>query len=451
MNRTTRSLAATTALVALTMLLGSARPSVAEPGALTQLPLPAGCLADTGDGIECIDGFALDSADAGVVSPDGKHVYVAAQASDAVAVLARDKQTGALTPAGCISETGSGGACTDGVALNTPRAVAISPDGKHVYVAAASSSAVVALARDKVTGLLTPAGCVSDTGSGGVCTDGIGLSFASHVAVSPDGKHVYVTAELGGAVTTFARNATTGALTQLPAPTGCLAATGDGGLCSAIAPLATPGAVTVSKDGKHVYVTDRTLWSVLTLTRNKATGALTQPPLPTSCIAYTNGDGCLAGVGFGGAARHVTVTPDGKHVYVAAGGVVAFARDKTTGLLTQLAGTAACVSDTGSGGACADGVGIDGAQSVVVSPDGKSVYVASGNDATVTAFARNKTTGALTQLPGVAGCTGEAGDGITCGDGTGLGFPVDVTISKDGKHVYVVSAVNTVAIFAREK
>ncbi len=48
-----------------------------------------------------------------------------------------------------------------------------------------------------------------------------------------------------------------------------------------------------------------------------------------------------------------------------------------TGDLTQPAGTAGCISQTGAG-PCADGHALDGAHGVAVSPDGKSVYVASG-------------------------------------------------------------------------
>ena len=45
-----------------------------------------------------------------------------------------------------------------------------------------------------------------------------------------------------------------------------------------------------------------------------------------------------------------------------------FDRDTTTGALTPLAGTAGCVSETGTAGACADGRALDGAVMVTVSP-----------------------------------------------------------------------------------
>ena len=83
--------------------------------------------------------------------------------------------TGDLTQppgaAGCVSEDGTG-PCADGHALDDPISVAVSPDGKSVYVASFpySSNAVVRLNRNTTTGAITQpagaAGCVSEDGSG---------------------------------------------------------------------------------------------------------------------------------------------------------------------------------------------------------------------------------------------------------------------------------------------
>jgi DNA-binding beta-propeller fold protein YncE len=123
--------------------------------ALTQL-----CLV--GDSI-CPGGVALRRPHGVGVSGDGRNVYVAADDSNAVAVFARDRRTGALTQLpgsdGCISEDGSDGGepgivCADGVALDTPLGATVSRDGRNVYVASFESSAVAVFARDRKGHLL---------------------------------------------------------------------------------------------------------------------------------------------------------------------------------------------------------------------------------------------------------------------------------------------------------
>ena len=115
------------------------------------------------------------------MSPDGKSVYVGSSVSDAVARFNRNTTTGAITQpagtAGCVSETGAG-PCADGHGLSDPTSVAVSADGKSVYVASVTSSAVARLNRNTTTGAITQpagtAGCVSETGAG-PCADGHGL------------------------------------------------------------------------------------------------------------------------------------------------------------------------------------------------------------------------------------------------------------------------------------
>jgi DNA-binding beta-propeller fold protein YncE len=87
------------------------------------------------------------------VSPDGRSVYVASDfPSDAVAVFERDVTTGRLTQAvdtaGCISETGSGGLCANVRQLDGSFSLALSPDGKTLYVPAVDSDAVAIFARE---------------------------------------------------------------------------------------------------------------------------------------------------------------------------------------------------------------------------------------------------------------------------------------------------------------
>jgi DNA-binding beta-propeller fold protein YncE len=145
------------------------------------------------------------------VSPDGTSVYVASADSDAVARLNRNTTTGAITQpagsAGCVSETGAG-PCVNGQGLRTPHSVAVSADGKSVYVASLQSDAVARLNRNTTTGAITQpagiAGCVSETGAG-PCADGHALTIPSSVAVSPNGRSVYVASPGSDAVARFLR------------------------------------------------------------------------------------------------------------------------------------------------------------------------------------------------------------------------------------------------------
>jgi DNA-binding beta-propeller fold protein YncE len=104
--------------------------------------------------------------------------YVASKVSDAVAVFRRDATTGALTQplgtAGCVSQTGTGGQCVDGRALNGASAVVVSPDGANVYVASGTSDAIASFARNTTSGQLAQLAdwnaCISQGGIEGCAT-----------------------------------------------------------------------------------------------------------------------------------------------------------------------------------------------------------------------------------------------------------------------------------------
>jgi hypothetical protein len=110
------------------------------------------------------------------------------------------------------------------------------------------------------------------------------------------------------------------------------------------------------------------------------------------------------------------------------------------GELEQKPGTAACVSETGSGGGCRDGTGLDLAFGVATSPDGESVDVSSAGSGAVAVFDRDPATGALSQKPGSAGCFSDTGNGGACHDGTALAGAISVEASPDGSSVYVTAA-----------
>jgi len=331
------------------------------------------------------------------VSRDGKSVYVAGAESNAVAAFARDRDTSTLAQlAGaeaCVSDDGSGGACTDGDALDRPVGLAVPRDGNQVYATAGDSTSIAVLARNErptgTVGALTPATCLSETDA--ACTPQPLLGAAIGVVISPDGRHAYVAAQGPGAVHAFKRNARTGVLTPLSGLDGCVSRDGSGGACRTGRGLGGARALAISQDGRNVYVASEFGSAIAVFARDRKTGALRQLEGLDGCITEGGSPGtCAAGRAIL-SPRGIAVSRDGKSVYVGSAGsdaVAVFARDRRTGRLTQLAGTAGCVSETGTGGACADGKALRNAGAVAVSNDGRSVYVASFSSGAVAVFAR---------------------------------------------------------------
>jgi 6-phosphogluconolactonase (cycloisomerase 2 family) len=188
------------------------------------------------------DGGGVDGLNAALevaVSPDGANVYVTGLDDDGIATFSRNTANGMLS---FVEVDKDGIAGVDG--LNAPGGIAVSPDGGHVYVTGAADHAVVTFSRNPSSGALSFVELDRD----GV--DGVdGLMGARNVAVAPDGAHVYVTGSFGsfgGAVATFSRDPTTGALSFQEA---------DKEGVDGVDGLAGAGFVAPSPDGTHVYAT----------------------------------------------------------------------------------------------------------------------------------------------------------------------------------------------------
>lgn len=435
-----------TAAAGLIAVLGSPFPAAAGAAGicLEQKPLPQGCVAGAG-ALGCTPVSQLDGAQLPTVSPDDQTVYLTTFTADTVVVLDRNPANGELAQlaglSGCLSDTGSGGSCTDARNLDNPQNVAVSADFEQAYV---STNGISVFDRDVSTGALTQkagtAGCINATGAEG-CAVGNQVAAVSSVALSPDDENLYGTSYVADAVTVFDRDTVTGALTQKAGAAGCINEDGSAGCTDGVA-LDGPREVLVSPDGTSVYVISTDASSIAILDRNTTTGELTQK---------AGTDGCISDDGTGGLCADATamllptsaaISPDGKNLYVVSGltgssvATSVFDRELATGKLTQKAGTAGCISNNGSGGLCADGRGLVSPRGISVSPDGEAVYVSMEDSNGVAIFQRDATTGSLSQVPGASGCINDNGsDG--CAVGVGMSDSIGMAASGDNLSVYV--------------
>lgn len=153
---------------------------------------PAGTVTPDTGGTEALDGIV-----ALAVSPDGAFLYVITTGSQGMLVFARDAQTGAL------------GASPLAIDMTvTPTKIVFSPDGAHAYVLSNSEEELRVYARNSETGALT----LLDTLSQLVFTVDDEPSHQLDVAITPDGTSLEVTSAPEGTITSFTRDAGTGAL-----------------------------------------------------------------------------------------------------------------------------------------------------------------------------------------------------------------------------------------------
>jgi len=432
------------------LTLAALSSQLAAAAAPDQLAGRAGCLATGSARDGCTAARGLNGSDGVTVSRDGRHVYTASEDSDAVASFRR-RRSGRLRQLprrrGCIDRSGRQG-CTDGRALGGAYAVALSPDGRHAYIPGQEDNAVAVLARHRRSGALRQlggeAGCLGEPGS---CGPGRALRGAFGATVSSDGRFVYTASEFSDAVATFARDRSSGELTQLAAELGCVSLRGKGG-CTPGRGLDGVTSVVLSPDGRNAYAAGSDGVALAVLRRDRTSGALRPLAGRAGCVGSRGAGSCRSARALAGPIAS-TVSPDGRHVYVAASGsgaIAAFARNRSTGALRQLRGARGCVALAGRSG-CARARALAVPMAVTVSPDGRRVYAAAFDSGAVAVFARNRSTGALRQLPGTDGCLGPAVEG--CAPARGLGDAVDVTVSRDGRHLYVASEAAGIAVFRR--
>jgi DNA-binding beta-propeller fold protein YncE len=393
--------------LALAALAVGAAGVTAAVAPLVQLPGAAGCVSSRVPG--CTQG-GIGSADAVAVSPDGRNVYVAGGvgSNGAMAILRRNRLTGRLTTLplrrGCVHVYRGSVRCVGVRALETPASIAVSPDGRNVYVAASSNSAVTTFARRADGSLSQPAGrAACSSNYGGPCARAVTLTHPTSVALSPDGRSLYAVGN--SSIVVLARNAATGRLTQPAGAAGCVNVRGSSG-CTRVnaGSRIFRGQVVVSPDGRNVYAA--TGGSLYVLDRS-ATGVLT----PRGCLDARGLAGCTATPGVGQALA-VAVSGDGGTVYVAGGArsVLVLGRDPSTGALTRV-GTLAVPS-----------------RALTLATAGRLVAV--GGDRGVATIAGRAVRGTLTRVRGIAG-------------------PYAVAGSANGRSVYAAGSGGVAVLAAR--
>ena len=397
--------------MAVVAVLTAGGEAIATPGAITQKPGHAGCVSDNGVLGACSDDNVIDEALA--ITRDGSNLYSAGRFG--ISIFDRDTGSGQLSqrplPAGCISNDDFFfSRCQHSVPGTGFESIALSPDDSTLY--AVGDNLIAVFDRDEATGELAQlpgaAGCISTAGADEGCTSGRALDGAADVVVSPDGSNIYVAAMGSHAIAAFDRNTETGALTQKAGAAGCFAAASSSDGCAVANPLNSARTLAISPDGADLYV--------------GATSSLDA-----------------------GTSRNPAV-------------IAAFARDASSGALAFASKGTGCLSGSPKPGKpCGSGEPFGSVSSVAIAPGGENVYVTApagpaghGNGAIVT-FDRNASSGALTQKPGSEGCTAESPRN-RCADGKVLDGLGEIALTNDGQSAYVTSFLDDgVAVFDRDR
>jgi len=289
----------------------------------------------------------------------------------------------------------------------------LSPDGRFAYVMTATPNhgpaALLVLRRDAASGAL---GFVACYGSAPGCTSTrvtIGGAGPQTFALGTGGTFLYlagVRAEEGdgggGApeIATFARNAATGTLAELPDPTGCMVSeveAGDGtnpatADCTySTTDILGPNALVAV--GGFLYAEESSggeLPELLTFRAN-ADGSLTQLPPPSGCLDFGGSDAgpgpngevpcnvwpLTADTRSGGLEGQIAVSPDGRSLYLwtalntAQPAVYAVNREPASGVLSA----GGCAGESAPCGTASLLSMDNNGQALAVSPDSRFVYV----------------------------------------------------------------------------
>jgi DNA-binding beta-propeller fold protein YncE len=273
---------------------------------------------------------------------------------------------------------------------------------------------------------------------------GAGARPPSALAFGPGGRFLYAGSDAGVAV--FRRNARTGRLVQLAGADGCVTAEPVEG-CAQGRALALVADVAVDRGGDDLYAASARDNAVAVFELER--GVPRQPAGAAGCIGHLGGGGCTPARTLLGASG-LAASPNGAQLYATAtfnGAVAILARDRATGALSQPPGPPGCIRD-GGGLDCADARHMEEPGKIELSRDGRNAYVNALGALVV--LRRNRTTGELSQLPGGAGCIADRPPFSDCTDSRGLN-PLGIALSGDGRNAYLTSDTGTIAVYRRSR
>jgi 6-phosphogluconolactonase (cycloisomerase 2 family) len=286
--------------------------------------------------------------------------------------------------------------------------IVMSNDGKFAYTAAYNSSAVTVFARDQQTGALTQQQVLQNNVAG---VTGIGATRA--LRLSPDGQFLYAAGTTSNALAIFTRDALTGQLAFVSSFT-------NGGPLNGLSGV---NALNLSNDGSFVYASSETNGSLSTFDRDGVTGALAYVQTLKDGVPPINS---LATI------RSFTISNDDRFLYAPARDddkLTQFARDAASGELT--------VAQVISGGP-----NFSGPTHITFSPDGRHAYVTAQFSDSLSLF-------------DVDGATGNLIFQTTYFDNSGgiqyLNHAEDVVVTADGQFVLVTATIdNALSVFQRD-
>ncbi|HET9049418.1 MAG TPA: beta-propeller fold lactonase family protein [Chiayiivirga sp.] len=287
------------------------------------------------------------------LSVDGRNVYVAGQTADAISIFARDPLTGTLSWKGKVVNGELGVQGIGGIS-----SLAVSPDGQHLYAGAASGDSVAVFNIDAGTGMLGWSSVIrqSDAGVNG-------LNEVTDLAFNDDGSVLFVTARANRSVTALRRNDTSGALTYITSI--------EDGQVGVTASLLSPSTLTVS--GDRVVVADEQGDAVNLLRFVDGD----TPAFELDEVLALDADG----TDFTQSPRSLVFVPDQARLYIGS------ATSNQLRLYSLLAGTAQLL-ETYDDGSLSTALTTN--SSLALSPDARQLYATSLADGQIATLARER-------------------------------------------------------------